>query len=182
MILIWLIGILLVAGILAWLTARWSAQLPRWISLIAIGADLVLAARIWVARASSATELWLDEVDWNWVPSFGIHFHLAVDGLSLLMLLLTFFLVIMAVLASCTEIREQIGFFHFNLMWVLAGNRRRVPGHGPVPVLFSGVDAGPMFFSSSLGPSGVYAAVKFSCSQFSGLLMLIAIPALYAPL
>ena len=44
MILIYLIGILLVAGILAWLTARWSAQLPRWISLIAIGVDLVLAA------------------------------------------------------------------------------------------------------------------------------------------
>jgi hypothetical protein len=32
MILIWLIGILLAAGILAWLTARWSAQLPRWVA------------------------------------------------------------------------------------------------------------------------------------------------------
>ena len=51
MILIWLIGILLVAGILAWLTARWSTQLPRWISLIAIGVDLVLAARIWAGGA-----------------------------------------------------------------------------------------------------------------------------------
>ena len=57
MILIWLIGILLVAGILAWLTARWSAQLPRWIALIAIGIDLVLATRIWAGRASSATEV-----------------------------------------------------------------------------------------------------------------------------
>ena len=62
MILIYLIGILLVAGILAWLTARWSAQLPRWISLIAIGVDLVLAARIWAGRASSTTQVWLDEV------------------------------------------------------------------------------------------------------------------------
>ena len=43
MILIWLIGILLVAGIFAWFAARWSAQLPRWISLIAIAIDLVLA-------------------------------------------------------------------------------------------------------------------------------------------
>ena len=51
MILICLIGILLVAGILAWLTARWNAQLPRWISLIAIGVDLVLAAGIWAGRA-----------------------------------------------------------------------------------------------------------------------------------
>ncbi len=60
MILICLIGILLVAGILAWLTARWSAQLPRWIALIAIGVDLVLAARIWAGRASSTTQVWLD--------------------------------------------------------------------------------------------------------------------------
>ncbi len=121
MILIWIIGILMVGGILAWLSARWSSQLPRWISLSAIGVDLALAARIWAGRASSATKLWLDEVDWNWVPSFGIHFHLAVDGLSLLMLLLTFFLGIMSVLASWTEIRDRVGFFHFNLMWVLAG-------------------------------------------------------------
>ena len=121
MILIWLIGILLVAGIFAWFAARWSAQLPRWISLIAIAIDLVLATFIWAGRRSTVTEMWLDEVNWNWIPSFGIHFHLGVDGLSLLMLILTFFLGIMAVLASWTEIRERVGFFHFNLMWVLAG-------------------------------------------------------------
>jgi NADH-quinone oxidoreductase subunit M len=69
----------------------------------------------------TGTNRWLDEVDWNWVPSFGIHFHLAVDGLSLLMLMLTFFLGIVSVLASWTEIRERVGFFHFNLLWVLAG-------------------------------------------------------------
>src|SRR5258708_17319628 len=140
MILIWLIGILLIAGILAWLTARWSSQLPRWISLIASGVDLVLATGIWAGRASSATKLWLDEVNWNWVPSFGIHFHLAVDGLSLLMLMLTFFLGIMSVLASWTEIRDKVGFFHFNLMWVLAGIVRGVLA----------VDLFPFFFASEL--------------------------------
>jgi NADH:ubiquinone oxidoreductase subunit 4 (subunit M) len=59
-----------------------------------------------------------DEVDWNWVPDFGVHFHLAVDGLSLLMLVLTFLLGIMAVLASWTEILKKVGSFHFNLMWL----------------------------------------------------------------
>src|SRR5579863_7605448 len=125
MILIWLISILLVGGILAAISARWSPQAPRWISLIAIGVDLLLGLRIWAgpasSPASSATGRWLDEVDWNWVPSFGIHFHLATDGLSLLMLMLTFFLGIVSVLASWTEIRERVGFFHFNLLWVLAG-------------------------------------------------------------
>ncbi|MGC2324557.1 MAG: NADH-quinone oxidoreductase subunit M [Terriglobales bacterium] len=183
MVLIWLIGILLLGGILAWLTARWSPQLPRWISLVAIALDLVLAASIWASRASSTTKLWLAEVDWNWVPTFGIHFHLAVDGLSLLMLLLSCFLGIMAVLASWTEIREQIGFFHFNLMWVLAG----------IVGVFLAVDLFLFYFAWELMLIPMYfliviwgherrgyAAVKFFLfTQCSGLLMLIAILALY---
>src|SRR5215467_797079 len=183
MILSYLIGILLVAGILAWLTARWSAELSRWISLIAIGIDLVLTVLVWAGKTSSATEAWLDELDWNWVPSFGIHFHLAVDGLSLLMLILTFFLGIMAVLASWTEIREQVGFFHFNLMWVLAG----------IVGVFLSVDLFLFYFAWELmlvpmyfliviwgHERRVYAAVKFFLfTQLSGLLMLIAILALY---
>jgi len=125
MILVWLVAILLIGGILSSVTARWSRQLPRWISLVAIAIDLVLAAIIWTHRSSSATpsatQPWLDEVDWTWVSSLGIHFHLALDGLSLLMLGLTFFLGIVAVLASWTEIRDAVGFFHFNLLWVLSG-------------------------------------------------------------
>ncbi len=183
MILIWLIAILLAGGILAWLTARWSVQAPRWISLLAIGVDLVLAVCIWAAGASSGTKLWLDEVDWNWVPGFGIHFHLAVDGLSLLMLVLTLFLGIMAVLCSWTEIREKVGFFHFNLMWVLAG----------IAGVFLAVDLFLFYFAWELmlvpmyfliviwgHERRVYAAVKFFLfTQCSGLLMLIAILALY---
>jgi NADH-quinone oxidoreductase subunit M len=183
MILVWLIGILMVAGILAWLSARWNSQLPRWISLCAIGVDLALTARIWADRASSATKLWIDEVDWNWVPSFGIHFHLAVDGLSLLLLLLTFLLGLLAVLASWTEIRERVGFFHFHLMWVLAG----------IASVFLAIDLFLFYFAWELmlvpmyfliviwgHERRVYAAVKFFLfTQFSGLLMLIAILALY---
>jgi len=183
MILIWLIVILFAGGILAGLTARWSPHLPRWIALVAIGVDLVLAARIWTGRPSGRTKPWLDELDWNWVPSFGVHFHLAVDGLSLLMLTLTLFLGIIAVLASWTEIREKVGFFHFNLLWVLAG----------IMGVFLAVDLFLFYFAWELmlipmyfliviwgHERRVYAAVKFFLfTQCSGLLMLIAILALY---
>ncbi len=64
---------------------------------------------------------WFKQVDWTWVPRFGIHFHLAMDGLSLLMIVLSFLLGIMAVLISWKEIQHGVGFFHFNLMWILAG-------------------------------------------------------------
>lgn len=183
MTLVWLIGILLIGGVVAWIAERWNGQLPRWISLVAIAIDFALAAIIWVDRSSSPTHLWLDEVDWNWVPSFGIHFHLALDGLSLLMLMLTFLLGIMAVLASWTEIQEKVGFFHLNLMWVLAG----IVGVFLAMDLFLFYFAWelmlvPMYFLIVIWghERRVYAGAKFFLfTQCSGLLMLIAILALY---
>ena len=182
MILVLLILILLLAGILAPIAARWSKHLPGWICLAALGLDLILIASIWTIRAPGAKQ-WIDEVDWRWVPAFGIHFHLAVDGLSLLMLALTFFLGIIAVLASWTEISQGIGFFHFHLMWVLAG----------IAGVFLAVDLFLFYFAWELmlvpmyfliviwgHERRVYAATKFFLfTQCSGLLMLIAILALY---
>ena len=125
MILLWLIVILLLGGLLAWVAGRWSASASRWISLIAVSADFVIGLVIWTRSAHRVDLLqeqaWLRELDWTWIPQFGIHFHLALDGLSLLLLMLTFLLGIMSVLASWTEIQEAVGFFHLNLLWVLAG-------------------------------------------------------------
>jgi len=183
MILVAIIVILLIAGLLAWISSRWSTELPRWISLAAAVVDLLLTGRIWFATASSGPNEWLEEVKWSWIPRFGIHFHLAIDGLGLLMVMLTLFLGIMSVLASWTEIRERVGFFHFNLMWVLAG----------IAGVFLSLDLFlfyfawelmliPMYFLIILWghERRIYAGMKFFLfTQLSGLLMLIAILALY---
>ena len=125
MILLSLIAILLVGGLLAWLVARRSLPAARWISLVAVSLNLLLILYLCVRDYRRADFLqhsrWLEELDWNWIPRFGIRFHLAMDGLSLLLLILTFILGIASVLASWKEIREGVGFFHFNLLWVLAG-------------------------------------------------------------
>ena len=181
MILIWLICIPLIAGILAAVSARWSDQAPRWISLLAMGTDLMLALPLWSSR--NGGERWLAAFNSNWIPSFGIHFHLALDGLSWLMLLLTFVLGIVSVLASWTEIREKVGFFHFNLMWVISG----------IASVFLAMDLFLFYFAWELmlvpmyfliiiwgHERRVYAATKFFLfTQCSGLLMLISILALY---
>jgi NADH-quinone oxidoreductase subunit M len=181
MMLLWFICIPLFAGVVAALSARFSRELPRWISLIALGLDLALAAQLWFSSASTGS--WLAEVEWAWVPSFGIHFHLAVDGLSLLMLLLTFLLGMIAVLASWTEIQEKVGFFHLNLMWVTAG----------IVTVFLAIDLFLFYFGWELmlipmyfliviwgHERRVYAGSKFFLfTQCSGLLMLISILALY---
>ena len=49
-------------------------------------------------------------------PSLGISFHLALDGLSLLMVVLTALLGVLAILCSWNEIHKYQGFFHLNLL------------------------------------------------------------------
>ena len=187
MILVWFIVILLAAGILAAVAARWSRESARWISLVAVVLDLVLVIVLWVRHAGrlalTASGPWLEQVDWTWVPQFGIHFHLAMDGLSLLLLALTFFLGVVSVLCSWTEITESVGFFHLNLMWILAG----ITGVFLALDLFLFYFAWelmlvPMYFLIAIWghERRVYAAIKFFLfTQLSGLLMLVAILALY---
>ena len=187
MILIWLIAILLVAGVAAWTLARWSAPATRWVALGATVADFMITLAIWLRHYGQLSLLlqdnWIEQLDWTWIPRFGIHFHLALDGLSLLLLMLTFFLGMVSVLVSWAEIREGVGFFHFNLLWVLAG----ITGVFLAMDLFLFYFAWelmlvPMYFLIAIWghERRQYASIKFFIfTQLSGLLMLIAILALY---
>ena len=187
MILVWLIGIPIVAGVLAWAAARWSDDLARWISLAALVADLVLALVIWVQHAGQVTLsgnfAWLTEVSWVWIPQWGAHLHLAMDGLSLLLVLLTAVLGLVSVLASWREIQSGVGFFHLNLLWVLAGITGVFLAEDLLLFYFFWeVMLVPMYFLIAIWghERRVYAATKFFLfTQVSSLLMLISILGLY---
>ncbi|MDF9391748.1 MULTISPECIES: NADH-quinone oxidoreductase subunit M [Methylococcus] len=180
MILLWLILIPLIGGLLALPAGRWRDHAPRWLALAALTSDTALLLALFAQPVPDST--WLVQTDWAWIPRFGIRFHLALDGLSLLLTTLTVFLGFAAVLCSWTEIRERQGFFHFNLLWTLAG----------VIGVFLALDLFLFFFfwEVMLIPmylliaiwgheNRVYAAMKFFIfTQVSGLLMLIAILAL----
>ncbi|RJQ20520.1 MAG: NADH-quinone oxidoreductase subunit M [Nitrospiraceae bacterium] len=187
MILAWIIIIPLTGGLAAWYSGRINRAWPRWISLISLMLTFVLVLGLWVRNPvrdfSNSGATWLIEFDREWIPQLGISLHLALDGLSLLLLLLTVFLGIMSVGISWTEIRERVGFFHFNLLWILAG----------VMGVFLAIDLFlfyffwelmlvPMYFLIALWghENRRYASIKFFLfTQLSGLLMLIAILGLY---
>ena len=183
MILIWFIIILMAGGLLAWMVGKWNLGLTRWVSLLALVLNLILALIFWIEKYSGVDTSWWLHFNVPWIPSFGISFHLAMDGLSLLMLLLTFFLGILAVLTSWKEIQYRVGFFHFNLLWVLAG----ITGVFLTMDLFLfyffwEVMLIPMFFLIMIWghENRRYAAYKFFIfTQASGLLMLLAILGLY---
>jgi NADH-quinone oxidoreductase subunit M len=114
-----------------------------------------------------------------WISRFGIQVILAMDGLSLMMVALTLFLGVVAIVSSWSEIQARTGFFQFNLLWTLAG----------VVGVFTALDLFlffffwevmlvPMYFLIAVwGHEGrAYAAMKFFLfTQISGLVMLLAI-------
>jgi len=191
--LVWLILIPILGGLLAWNAGCWSKNGPRWIALLTWILELALALVLWgqnpgdiQVQAGSQAPRWLVEAgskDTLWVDQLGITFHLAADGLSLLLILLTAFIGIISVAISWTEIQEKVGFFHFNICWVLAG----------VVGVFTALDLFLFYFFWELmlipmylligiwgHENRHYAAIKFFIfTQASGLLMLVAILGLY---
>lgn len=187
MILAWMILVLLIGGILCWLVGKWSPNAAKWIALLAALIDFALICNLWIGSPALGTTTsgspWLVDLKVDWIPSFGISFHVALDGLSLVMLLLTFFLGVLAVLCSWNEIKEKIGFYYFNLLWTLAG----ITGVFLALDLFLfyffwEVMIVPMYFLIAMwGDSNRrYASYKFFIfTQAGGLLMLLSILALY---
>ncbi len=186
MILLWFIIIPLLGGLGAWVFGRKSALAARWISLAALALDSVLLALFWSgssSRIAISYGTWLLELQRPWIPQLGISLHLAVDGLSLLLVALTLFLGVISVVCSWTEIRERVGFFHFNLMAILGG----------ILGVFLSLDLFlfyffwelmlvPMYFLISIWghENRTYASLKFFIfTQAGGLLMLLSILGLY---
>lgn len=190
MILPWLVLIPFIGGLLCWQAEHFSRSLPRWLALLTMGLVLALSLWLWIsydyslAAVTDGAPVWTMEFKYVWIERFGINLHLALDGLSLLMLILTGILGVLSVLCSWSEIQHRIGFFHLNLMWILGG----------VAGVFLAMDLFlffffwemmlvPMYFLIALwGHSGegrktrINAATKFFIyTQASGLIMLVAI-------
>jgi len=182
MILVYIIVILLAGAFLAWISGNLSQVWPRIISLITLSIDLLLIIT-YLTQPTPFSSKWMIDIQYDWITQFGIGIHFALDGLSLLMLLLTFVLGIISVLISWKEINVKVGFFHFNLLLILAG----------IVGVFLSLDLFLFYFFWELMLVPMYfligiwghenrtkAAYKFFLyTQASGLLMFISIIALY---
>ena len=186
-----LIGLLLAGGVVCWLSERLGADMPRWVALASVAVSLLYLLNIVAALPPGSLQLatnpadgdsWLMHLYIPWIPRFGIALELAMDGLSLLLLLLTLLLGLVAVASSWSEIEFKPGFFQANLLWTLAG----VCGVFLALdlflfFLFWEVMLIPMYLLIAVWghENRAYAAMKFFIfTQVSGLLMLLAIVAL----
>jgi NADH-quinone oxidoreductase subunit M len=187
MILLWIIILLFIGGLFAWYSQRWGPQWPRWISMIILVAHMGLLVWFWFQHARlielTGGSTWLKQYSVPWIPQLGITFHLGMDGISLLLVVLSNLLAIMAVWCSWNAIQTRIGFFHFNLLWILSA----------LVGIFMALDLFlfyffwemvlvPLYFLIAIWghENRTYAAIKFFIfTQSSGLLMLLGFLGLY---
>lgn len=127
MVLVYTLLLLFSGGIAAWAVERINPNWPKYVSLIAIVLSGLLIVPLFLNPATETVPLvhtsseWIVLLKYPWIPRFGIDFLIAMDGFSLLMVGLTIFLGLVAVISSWDEIDHRPGFFQFNIMWTLAG-------------------------------------------------------------
>jgi NADH-quinone oxidoreductase subunit M len=119
----------------------------------------------------------------RWIPQFGVNYHLGVDGISVLFVLLNSFVTVLVVIAGWSVIENRVGQYYASFL-LLSGVMNGVFSalDGVLFYVFFEGTLIPMFIIIGVwgGPNRVYAAVKFFLyTLFGSLLMLVAFLYLY---
>jgi NADH-quinone oxidoreductase subunit M len=122
---------------------------------------------------------WQASIDMAWIPTWGVRFTLGIDGIALMMVLLTTFIMPLAVLGSWTSIRTKVRSYYALLLILTTG----MIGVFLARDLFLfyvmwEVMLVPMYFIIGIwgGERRIYASLKFFIyTMLPSLLMLVAI-------
>ncbi|MEO7095050.1 MAG: NADH-quinone oxidoreductase subunit M, partial [Polyangiales bacterium] len=107
----WLIGIPFAGAVAILFTPRQSHKLLQAITLVVMGIELVACFYL-LKLTPTDSGYWLEE-SIPWIPSFGIRYHVGVDGISLWLLVLTGILTPIATYVSFGSIKHRIKEFCF---------------------------------------------------------------------
>jgi NADH-quinone oxidoreductase subunit M len=150
----------------------------RWITLVTFVCDFVLSVKLWLAFDRGEPGMQLAERV-AWIPAFGIDYSLGVDGLSILLVMLTTFLAPLVMLGSWNSIQDRVKGFCVSLMLLQTG---MLGAFLAVDLflfyVFWELMLVPLYFIVGIwgGARRIYAAIKlFVFTVVGSLLMLIAI-------
>lgn len=155
----------------------------RWLGLAGTAATLVFGVALWVQYPAGHEGYLTGElfaVQWNWFPApIGATFHLGVDGISLLFVVLTAVLALLVVLFSWSAVSKKRNLYHVMLM-VLTGSLFGVFFARDLLLFYLFWEAMliPMYFMIGVwgGQRRLYASMKFVLYTLVGsLLMLVSI-------
>jgi NADH-quinone oxidoreductase subunit M len=146
------------------------------------GLDFLLSLPLWFRFDTSKSGFQFIERA-EWIPSIGARYFLGIDGISLLLILLTTLLGFLAILSSWTAVTDRVKEYYIFLLALQTG----------MLGVFVSLDLFlfyvfweamlvPMYFLIGIwgGPRKLYAAIKFFLyTLFGSVLMLLGILALY---
>src|SRR5262245_37937556 len=162
--------------------AERAARLTRWISLIGAVAGFLVTVPRYAGFDLSTSAMQLVELT-EWIPRFDIHYHLGVDGISVLFVLLNSFITVLVVWSAWEVIQTRVAQYMAAFL-IQSGliNGVFCAIDGILFYVFFEAMLIPMYLIIGVwgGPNRVYAAIKFFLYTLLGsLLMLVALIYLY---
>ena len=172
----------IVAGLIVLAVGDRNLREARGISLLgAIGGFLVTVPLVTGFQTGTSA---MQFVELNpWIPRFNVNYHLGVDGISVLFILLNSFITVLVVIAGWEVIRSKVAQYMAAFL-VMSGllNGTFAALDAVLFYVFFEATLIPMYLVIGVwgGPNRVYAAVKFFLYTLLGsLLMLVAFLYLY---
>ncbi|HTI45834.1 MAG TPA: NADH-quinone oxidoreductase subunit M [Casimicrobiaceae bacterium] len=159
-----------------------NAPTARWIALMgAIAGFLVTVPLYWQFDVTTSAMQFVERTEW--IPRFDIHYHLGVDGISVLFVLLNSFVTVLVVWAGWEVITTRVAQY-MGAFLIMSGliNGVFAALDGVLFYTFFEAMLIPMYLIIGVwgGPNRVYAALKFFLYTLLGsLLMLVALIYLY---
>ncbi len=167
--------------ILLFIPGRNKDLIKVWANLAAFAGFLISLPL--VSRFQTGASGFQFEERADWIPALGVHYHLGLDGISLLLVMLTTLMGFIAVLSSWSAVQDRVKAYY--AMFLLLQT-------GMIGVflsldfflfyIFWEVVLVPMYFIIGVwgGPRKLYAAIKFFLYTLAGsVLMLLGILTLY---
>lgn len=172
----------LLAALVTLALPRANLRLLKGWALAIVVIEFLFSLYLLANFSQSTSEMQFVEL-YPWVPQFGISYHVGVDGISIWMVMLTTFLMLIAVPASFGEINDRVKeYFIFFMILEAALLGVFVALDLFLFYVFWEFSLIPMAFIIGIWghENRIYAAVKFVLFTMTGsLLMLVAILVLY---
>ena len=93
-----------------------ARQVALWLFVL----EFVVSIGLWWSFNPAETG-WQAPIDIGWIPTWGVRFTLGVDGIALMMVLLTTFIMPLSVLGSWTSIRTKVRSYYALLLILTTG-------------------------------------------------------------
>ncbi len=177
-----LVTFLPAAGALLLVLLPRRESLARWVAFLCATVTFLISLPLYFRFNPASPDYQFVERA-RWMPAYGISYHLGIDGISLLLVLLTTFLSALALLSSWRAVESRVKEFSITMLLLETG----------MLGVFVSLDLFlfyvfweamliPMYLAIGVwgGENRIYAAIKFVLYTMLGsVLMLVAILALY---